>query len=397
MANIFDKTLDFLGLTTKLNPSQPYISLQEGTNVPPIANQYWTYYQNLGVVNRAINMIVDSCSQVDTIVDTETIPQNFAPVKGLKRTQVHRLLNYEPNPFQDISAFRRLLLTDILVEGNAFIYFDGVHIYHMPAHLVEILPDDKMYVKGYKIHNLVYGPNEIIHIKHNSMKGIYRGASPLKAAAKNMTLLARMLSFQDTFFENGAIPGLILKSPNALSDKLKERMIEGWLRAYAPNKGGKRPLILDGGLELDKISNTSFKELDFEASIKNQEQAILTSLGIPPILLMGGNNANIRPNQRLYYIETVIPIVDKFLKAFERFFGYKLKPDNDIPGLQPELREQAGFYSTLVNTGIITVNEARRALAYDTIQDEDSLRVPQNIVGSATNPSEGGRPTDGEV
>jgi hypothetical protein len=115
---------------------------------------------------------------------------------------------------------------------------------------------------------------------------------------------------------------------------------------------------------------------------------------------MGGNNANIRPNQRLYYIETVIPIVDKFFKGFERYFGYKLKPDNDIPGLQPELKEQAGFYSTLVNTGIITVNEARRALAYDTMQDEDSLRVPQNIVGSAVNPSEGGRPEgdeDGEV
>jgi HK97 family phage portal protein len=371
--------------------------MQEGTNVPPIANQYWTYYQNLGIVNRAINMIVDSSSQVDVIVDTETIPQNFPPVKNIKRAQVHRLLNYEPNPFQDISSFRRLLYTDILVEGNAFIYFDGVHIYHMPAHLVEILPDDKMYVKGYKVHNIMYDASEIIHIKHNSMKGIYRGASPLKAAAKNMTLLARMLSFQDTFFENGAVPGLILKSPNALSDKLKERMIEGWLRAYAPNKGGKRPLILDGGLELDKISNTSFKELDFESSIKNQEQAILTSLGIPPILLMGGNNANIRPNQRLYYIETVIPIVDKFLKAFERYFGFKLKPDNDIPGLQPELREQAGFYSTLVNTGIITVNEARRALAYDTMQDEDRLRVPQNIVGSATNPGEGGRPEDGEV
>ena len=389
-----------MGLRTKLNPSQPYIQMQEGTNVPPLANQYWSYYENLGVVNRAINMIVDSCSQIDVLVDYEDIPQNFPPVKGVRRETVHRLLNYEPNPFQDISSFRRLLLTDLLVEGNAFIYYDGVHIYHMPAHLVEIEPDEKLYVKGYKVHKIIYSPEEMIHIKHNSMRGIYRGASPLKAAAKNMTLLARMLSFQDTFFENGAVPGLILKSPNALSDKLKERMIEGWLRAYAPNKGGKRPLILDGGLELDKISNTSFKELDFESSIKNQESAVLTSLGIPPVLLMGGNNANIRPNQRLYYIETIIPLVDKFLKGFERYFGYKLKPDNDIPGLQPELKEQANFYSTLVNTGIITVNEARSALAYDTMQDEDKLRVPQNIVGSAINPSEGGRPEgdeDGEV
>lgn len=371
--------------------------MQEGTNIPPTPNAYWQYYENLGVVNRCVNLIVDAASQIDFIVDSDTISQQFPPVKGVKKASVDRLLNTEPNPFQDISSFRRLILLDLLVEGNAFIYYDGVHLYHMPAHLVEILPDEKLYIKGYKLHTIEYGPNEIIHIKDNSMRGIYRGASRLKSAVKNMDLLARMLRFQDTFFENGAIPGLVLKSPNALSDKIKERMIEGWLRAYSPNKGGKRPLILDGGLELDRLTNTSFKEMDFEASIKNQETAISMSLGVPPLLLQGGNNANIRPNQRLFYIETVIPLVDKFLKGYERFFGFRLLPDNDIAGLQPELREQAAFYSTLVNTGIISVNEARKALAYDTLEDQDALRIPVNIAGSATNPSEGGRPEDEEV
>ena len=207
---------------TKLNPSQPYIMMQEGTNIPPNPNAYWQYYENLGIVNRSINMIVDAASQVDFIVDNDTIAQQFPPVKGVKKASVDRLLNSEPNPFQDISSFRRLILLDLLVEGNAFIYYDGVHLYHMPAHLVEILPDEKLYVKGYKLHTIEYSSNEIIHIKDNSMRGIYRGASRLKAAIKNVDLLARMLRFQDNFFENGAVPGLILKSENALSDKIKE-------------------------------------------------------------------------------------------------------------------------------------------------------------------------------
>jgi len=58
-------------------------------------------------------------------------------------------------------------------------------------------------------------------------------------------------------------------------------MIESWLSAYSPEKGGKRPLILDGGLELDQLSNTTFRELDFDIGIKTQEKAILTALGIP--------------------------------------------------------------------------------------------------------------------
>jgi hypothetical protein len=147
-------------------------------------------------------------------------------------------------------------------------------------------------------------------------------------------------------------------------------------------------------MELDRLTNTSFKELDFETSITTQEHAILKTLGVPPVLLDGGNNANIRPNQRLFYIETVMPLVDKFIKAYERYFGFKLIPDNDIPGLQPELQDQATYYSTLVNTGIITVNEARKGLAYEVIEDEDNLRIPANIAGSAVDASQGGRPPE---
>ena len=36
-------------------------------------------------------------------------------------------------------------------------------------------------------------------------------------------------------------------------------------------------------------------------------------MGVPPILMDGGNNANIRPNHRLYYLETVLPIVKKII------------------------------------------------------------------------------------
>jgi len=393
--SIWTRTAEALGLRQKLNPGQPVIYLNQGTSVSPLPNVYWGYYENLGIVNRGVNMLVDAASQIDIIVEEDVIAQDFPPTKGVRRSTVSRLLNSEANPFQDISAFRRLIFTDLLVEGNAFIYFDGVHIYHLPAHLVEILTDEKLYVAGYKMQTIKYTPEEIIHIKDNSIRGIYRGASRLKSAANNMDLLYRMLAFQTKFFENGAVPGLILKSPNTLSDKIKERMIEGWLRAYSPDNGGKRPLILDGGMELDRLTNSSFKELDFESSIRIQEEGVLKSLGVPPILLNGGNNANIRPNQRLFYIETVIPLVDKLLKAAERFFGYKLIPDNDIPGLQPELQEQAAFYSTLVNTGIITVNEARKGLAYPVLPEEDNLRIPQNIAGSAVNPSVGGRPPEG--
>ena len=42
-------------------------------------------------------------------------------------------------------------------------------------------------------------------------------------------------------------------------------------------------------------------------------------------------------------------------------FGFKLDEDvTGIPALQPELRDQAAYYATLVNTGIIRQTKLER-------------------------------------
>jgi len=107
----------------------------------------------------------------------------------------------------------------------------------------------------------------------------------------------------------------------------------------------------------------------------------------------GGNNANIRPNQKLMYQETVLPLVRKLISGLERYFGYDLAAAlEDLSPLQPELDEKAKYYSTLVNGGVITPNEARAALRLEKIEGHDDIRIPANIAGSAGNPAEGGRP-----
>ena len=99
----------------------------------------------------------------------------------------------------------------------------------------------------------------------------------------------------------------------------------------------------------------------------------------------------------MYYLETILPIVKKMHHAFEKYFGFELAEDvTDVPALQPEMRDQAQYYSALVNTGIISPNEARDHLGFDPVEGYDELRVPANIAGSAANPDEGGRPTEGD-
>ena len=391
----------FLGINRqteeKLNPSQYVISRNEGMTIDSreIVTNYRNAYEELEVVNRAVNMIVDDVAEIPyTVGDQRQGVNNI--IKNIRRVKVDQLLNREPNPFQDISTFKRNLIIDLLIDGNIFVYFDGAHLYHLPAEHVTIETDENTYIKKFVYdHSVDYSPSEIIHIKENSFNSIYRGVPRLKPAHRTMMLMQNMRKFQDNFFKNGAVPGLVLKSPNTLSEKIKERMLQAWVARYNPQSGGRRPLFLDGGLEVEDLTEINFKNLDFQDGIAANEKIILKALGIPPILMDSGNNANIRPNHRLYYLETILPIVNKIAYAFERYFGFKLDENvSGIPALQPELRDQASYYATLVNTGIMTPNEAREALRFETIEGFDTPRVPANIAGSAANPEEGGRPVE---
>ena len=385
----------FLGRSDeeKLNPSQSIMGGDvQGTREPIVS--YERQYEELEIVNRAVNMIVDDAAEIPSIVQGSSKLNGI--VKGIKRAKVDTLLNYEPNLFQDINTFKRNLVTDFILDGNIFIYFDGVHLYHLPSSKMSIHSSSDSYVEKYTFSNEVdYSPKEIIHVKENSFFSIYRGVPRLSPALRTMQLMANMRKFQDNFFKNGAVPGLVLKSPNTLSEKIKERMIQSWGVRYKPDAGGRRPLILDGGIEVDQISNVNFKDLDFQSSIAENEKIILKALGVPPILLDSGNNANIRPNMRMYYLETILPIVRKINFGFERFFGFNVKEDiTDIPALQPELKDQSAYYTSLVNGGIISPNEARERLGFDPVEGAEEIRVPANIAGSAANPDEGGRPTE---
>tara|TARA_B100000131_G_scaffold128677_1_gene125518 strand:- start:812 stop:1999 length:1188 start_codon:yes stop_codon:yes gene_type:complete len=379
----------------KLNPSQSLMGGEiQNTREPTVS--YERQYEELEIVNRAVNMIVDDSAEIPSTVLGSA--KHVGIIKGIKRAKVDTLLNYEPNLFQDINTFKRNLITDFILDGNIFIYFDGVHLYHLPSSKMAIHSSESSYVEKYTFSNDIdYSPNEIIHVKENSFFSIYRGVPRLSPALRTMQLMASMRKFQDNFFKNGAVPGLVLKSPNTLSEKIKERMIQSWGVRYRPEAGGKRPLILDGGIEIDSISNVNFKDLDFQSSIAENEKIILKALGVPPILLDSGNNANIRPNMRMYYLETILPIVRKINFAYERFFGFSIKEDvTNIPALQPELRDQSQYYTSLVNGGIITVNEAREHLGFEPVDGQDDVRVPANIAGSAANPDEGGRPVEEE-
>jgi HK97 family phage portal protein len=385
--------LDRIFSRTKLNPAQSDIEMASDASISNVSTATIDSVTNLEVVNRGINMLVSACSSLDFDIKESL---QIVPQARVKPKKLDMLLNYQPNLFQSNEAFRSALYYDLVTYGTAFLYWDGVHLYNLPASLVTIEKDEKNFVEYYEVGTTKFMPNEIIHI-NDVGRSLYTGDSRLGACKASIDLIKALKNYHTRLVNDGFVTSLAVTTPDILSDKIKDRLKASWRAQYNMSRGGKIPLILDGGMDIKTLTSGGDKmqDLDYTGSIKDYERSILLGLGIPEVLIIGGNNANISPNLRLFYLETVIPLVRKVNSALERFFGYNLEPITaNVSALAPEMRDASAYYTGLVNGGIITPNEAREALRYEKLEGSDDIRIPANIAGSAANPNEGGRPTN---
>lgn len=398
-------------ISNKLNPAQPAIAMEAGKTVSPAdTSDYIDAYREIEIVHRCLDLIVGACVEIPFVVESESLRS--------PTDKVNKVLNRFPNAEQDRNKLFRKAYLDYFIDGNVFFYYDATenNLYHLPANRVTIVPDEKTYIKAY-VYNFgtisftsesirekkqyTYSPKEIIHIKADSTTSEFRGDSKLQAITRLIELYYSLIDFQKQFFKNNAVPGIVLQTDNVLSDHVKKRLLDHWRVAYnTAFQGARSPAILDGGLKVDKLGTASFSELDFEASVDRVQQDIAKALGVPYTLIKSGNNANLEANEKVLYTHTVLPVVELFSSAFQLFFSsagsapMDIYPDkNSILILQPDLKTQATYYSTLVNSGILTPDEAREAIRYAPKGGEmDKIRIPQNITGSATRPNTGGRP-----
>lgn len=387
----------------KLNPAQDWMSKVEPDSTRTLRQPYTASeaYRKVGILNRTANIVVDSAAECSYDVGDQH--KGLVTYGTIKKVTLDRLLNVQPNPFMDVSTFRRLVYTDLLFEGVAYIHFDGSALYHIPAAMMEVKADSKKYINKFVFDGRIdFRVDEIIFIKDNAFirggTSQISGQSRIQAVLGSLDKKEKMQEFKEKFLDNGTVIGLILETDEVLNKKLRERKQDELQLDYNPRTGQSTVLILDGGMKAKPYSQiSSFKDLDFEADIKRFESDVCVTLGVPELLINGGNNANIRPNIDLLYYMTIIPMLNKISSAVSFFFGFQVKPTvTGVAAMTPDRDKEATRLTALVNNGIITGNEARKSLLLEPLDDEqmEKIRIPANVAGSATGVAgqEGGRP-----
>lgn len=190
--------------------------------------------------------------------------------RGKNRATDHYLypiLHDEANPEMSAFTFRRLLLAHECTRGNGLseIEFDkggrvralwplnpdNIKLWRDPAskelYYIYRLP---LSVGG---HEVKLPASRIFHIKWLTNNGLW-ALSPVQLARNAVALTVATEKNGALLFNNGSEPGILLKTPKALSDKAYIRIQGDWEEMHKGLDKRHRLAILEEGLEVEKLS-----------------------------------------------------------------------------------------------------------------------------------------------
>ena len=360
---------------------------------------------DVGVVNSDTAMqhsVVFSCVQI--IADAmASVPLNLIERSGsnnilAKSHSLYRVLKYRPNPNMTSFEWRQMAFMDALQRGNHYSQIirngvgDVVGLYPLIADNMEValrVNGQKVYIyrpsKGPKI---LLKSNEVFHFKGLPDKSGLVGLNPIEYNRKAIKLSMTTEQFGINFFENGANGSGVLKTPKVLSDEAYERLRKSFEEKYQGLANSGRPIILEDGLEYVRLS-LSNEDSQYLATRGFQKAEIASIFKVPLYMLNDMSKATFNNMEQMginFVINTLNPWAVRFEQAvtnyllreneWDRYYA-KFKFNSLMRG---DHKSRSEYYRTLINSGVMTPNEARKLEDMDPMGSEaDELYMQTNM------------------
>lgn len=357
-----------------------------GTN-----NQYSA--MNLSAVYRAVELISNS-------IATLPIKILIQDESGKNEDEKHPL-NYvfsDRNTDNLISRYTlmKLLVQSVLLRGNGFALIERANGNIKSLRYLE--PNDVIIVFDKIKNNLYYDvpilkrhvePKDMIHLVMFSYDGV-KGLSVLQNAARSLSIAHSSENAAKAFFDNGMMINGILKVQGPVNQKQREDLRTAWNETYTANGSGIA--ILQGNMDYQSVQ-LSAKESQMLESRQFGVTDIARFFGINPVLL--GDLSNVSFNtleavQNEFLVHTLQPYISMIENEFDRKLLSKSETNlsitletNEI--LRTDKAAQSNYYSTLINSGVLSINEVRKELGYNGIgEDGDKHIIPFTDVSMNT-------------
>lgn len=292
-----------------------------------------------------------------------------------KQHPLYTILKDVPNSEMSSFTFREMLMTNLLLWGNAYALIKRnkngqiSELYPLKSKNMVVERDMTTNAIKYTYTNnrgitKTYTPKQIFHIPAFSFDGII-GVSPITYAREAMGLALATEEFGARFFGNGARPGGVLEHPGVLKDPDKLR--DSWNKVYQGTANSHKVAVLEEGMKYHEIG-MSPEDSQFLQTRSFQITEICRIFRVPPHMvgdLSRSTFSNIEHQSIDFVVHTIRPwlvrweqaIVRSLLNEEERTIYYaKFNVDGLMRG---DFVTRMNGYAIARQNGWMSANEIR--------------------------------------
>lgn len=306
------------------------------------------------------------------------------------------ILHALPNPETDAFTLIRQMTSDMLLHGVAYAQIIRANgrvqsLWRLDPRHVRVDRDEQRRKRwtvsaSGGVSTFVFDP---------SMPPILEVAfdSPVQHARDLIGTYLALQKFTSKFFANGARPNGVLQSDTALNEEAIGRLRQSWQESFGGSGNAHKIAVLEEGLKYQSIaSNNSDAQMnELLATLRNE---ICGVFRVPPYLISDLTHANYS-NVEALSISYVSGTLDPLFRAWElslrrdvltarQYGAYTVEFDRSAL-IQSDVRSLYTALATARQAGIFSVNDCRRKLGMNPVENGDEL-----LVNSALVPVQGG-------
>jgi HK97 family phage portal protein len=298
----------------------------------------------------------------------------------------------------------RLTIQHLELVGNAYWLMQrnvagapSVIMVLSPQHIKLVL-DPVMGVTGYeytvpRATKRVYTTDEIVHFRYTDPANPYSyGRGKMVEVADAADRLEAMDDYLLAFYDNNAVPPILITTEAGVPKEQRERFLEDWNQRYAGLRNAFKTGILEGNVKVEKLGSPTLDSGMFEAYDRALEE-VFAGFGVPiQYFISRQYKAELSAADPVYLSKTIEPK----LRLIEETINQKLLPMYPQTGgsvyvaydavAKDDEKLEADILTLYVKAGIVTPNEARAELGLKPLPDGDSLALPprDSSPGSST-------------
>ena len=341
----------------------------------------------LSVVYRCVDLIGNSVAQLPIDI--------YDSNKNKISNELGYILNVEPNAVLSRFTFIKLMISSMLLRGEAFAVIDrdindniiGLHYVDSSEVGKKVTTDGVKRSVYYVINGKAYESINIIHLLNYSYDGI-NGISTIRSAINSIKLAGDAEAAAQGFYNGGCNLGGILTIQGMLDEDQKYNLKQQWQNAFNPVNGTPNGVaVLEGNMSYTPIT-VNPADAQLLESRKYNVVDICRFFGVSPTKafdLTHSSYSTVEAEGLQFLSDTIQPILSKIeqelnrklLKPSERHL-LSIKFDTSVL-LRTDKASLASYYSTLFNIGVLSQNEIRQNLDLTPIENGNKHFVQVNM------------------